>query len=149
MAENRLQSEDGRQAVEVLYGEDALVMGWHMAHFCQEGTPDNYHAVGITLGGILIASVIYSRYRHPDVEIHIMSTDKRWCTRRTLRHIFNYPFIQLECNRVTAHTDPAVPAVCNFLQRIGFVKEGLIREGSADGDVLLLGMLRRECRWIN
>lgn len=148
MAPDRLPSRSREENVIVLYGADRMVMEWHLLRIGQRAMPDSYSAIGISLGDKLIASVLYTRYRWPDVEIGIHTIDKRWCNRRTLRHIFHYPFVQLKCRRVTAATDPAKPAVCSFLKRIGFTIEGRLRDGLPEGDLLVLGMTRDECRWL-
>jgi hypothetical protein len=35
------------------------------------------------------------------------------------------------------------------LKRIGFVEEGRLRQALPHGDLLILGMTRQECRWID
>ena len=152
MVEDRLQSGDSQEAVGLLIGDDEAVIRWHTEQTgqnplsIQTGT---FVTIGITLRDKLIASVLFSRYRWPDIEVHIHSTDPRWCNRRTLRAIFNYPFKQLNCTRVTAVTDPANQAVCQFLERVGFKEEGRQRQALPSGDSLLLGMLKNECKWVN
>ena len=150
MATNRLQNEARHPTVELVYGADAFIWEWH----CSQGklVPQSYKItdaiIGIQIDGKIIGSVIYSRYRPPDIEIGIYTIDKRWCNKRVLSAIFDYPFNQLQCKRVTAQTDPANPAVCNFLKRIGFIEEGRLRQALPHGDALVLGMLRHECRWV-
>lgn len=83
------------------------------------------------------------------MEIHIHTTNKRWCNKRVLRHIFYYPFVQMRCRRVSIETDPANPAVVKFMERIGFVHEGVKRKSSdRETDMLQMGMLREECKWV-
>lgn len=151
MAGNGLSDYPDHQPVEILHGADRHVWGWHAWKTAQNphNEPSLIRATGIVRGGQLIASVIYSAYRHSNIEIGIHSVDKAWCNRRVLRAIFEFPFVELELNRVTATTDPANPAVCNFLERIGFVEEGRLRQALPHGDLLILGMTRPECRWIN
>jgi RimJ/RimL family protein N-acetyltransferase len=150
MAADRLPSRDSEEPVKLLFGADAEVMAWHMVNNGQRGLPDTYSAIGITLRDKIIASVVYTRYRWPDIEIGIHSIDSRCCNRRTLKAIFSYPFVQLKCTRVSAVTDPANSAVCHFLRRLGFTDEGRLRKASPQGDdYLLLGMLREECKWVD
>ena len=151
MAANRLQSRDSQEAIGLLAGQDIRVLSWHTKHTgqnplaIQTGT---FTTLGITKGDKIIASVLYTRYRWPDVEVHIHSIDAAWCNRRTLRAIFDYPFNQLKCKRVTAVTDPANLAVCHFLKRVGFSEEGRQKQALPTGDALLLGMLSEECKWV-
>lgn len=135
----------------MFYDDPELVWRWHIAHTGQEyeGIRSVVAALGITKGSQFIGSVIYSRYRPPDVEIHIQTVDPHWCNRRVLKHIFSLPFNQFGCSRCTAQTDPANPAVVNFLERIGFVREGILRKASPAGtDLYIMGMLREECKWL-
>lgn len=150
MARDRVQGDTDPTAIGLLQDAPRYVWGWHAWHTRQpfENHHNVVHVLGITKGGDLIGSVVYSALRHSNIEIHIHTIDKYWCNRRTLRAIFEYPFVELGLNRVTATTDPAIPAVCNFLNRIGFVEEGRLRRCKPDGgDILILGMTRQECRW--
>lgn len=150
MAENQSTRQGAGEPVKILYGKSHEIMAWHLNRTRQKiDRADNYAALGITLDDKIIASVIYTRYVWPDVIIGIESTDPKWCNRRTLNHIFSYPFVQLDCRRVTAITDPATPAVCHFLERLGFVKEGRLQQALPQGDALILGMLRDTCMWVN
>ena len=151
MAENGPEREPDNESLGILYGDPEAVWRWHIQYTGQEyeGIRSIVAAIGITKGDKLIGSVIYSRYRPPDIELHIHTVDRRWCNRRTLRAIFSFPFLQLGCGRCTAITDPANPAVVNLLERIGFVREGIQRKASTrHTDLYAMGMLREECKWI-
>lgn len=152
MVAHGFQNRDRHESVELVVGYDGAVLAWHAKHTGQDPLAiqsGTFVAIGLALSDNLIASVLYTRYRYADIEIHIHSTDKRWCTRRTLRYIFTYPFLQLGCRRVSAVTDPANTAVCHFLKRIGFIEEGRKRQALPNGnDELMLGMLREECKWV-
>lgn len=151
MAANRLPRRDSQEVIGLLAGADVRVLDWHAKHTgqnplaIQTGT---FTTLGITKGDNIIASVLYTRYRWPDLEMHMYSSTPKWCNKRVLKAMFSYPFKQLNCRRVTAVTDPANPAVCHFLERLGFKEEGRQRHGLPNGDALLLGMLREECKWV-
>lgn len=76
------------------------------------------------------------------------STDPRWATRSILKAAFGYPFVQLPCVRLTAYTGKNMPHVRQFLERLGFQQEGIVRRGFADDDAVIYGMLKEECKWI-
>jgi RimJ/RimL family protein N-acetyltransferase len=70
-------------------------------------------------------------------------------TRDFLRVAFRYPFVQLGCNRVTGYVPASNADALRFDLNLGFKIEGRMREAIETGeDVLVLGMLRGECRFI-
>ena len=74
---------------------------------------------------------------------------KRWMTKDFLWRVFAYPFLQLNCNRVTGLVREDNIVAQKFDEHIGFKREGLIRKGATDGaDIILYGMLKEECRWL-
>ena len=72
-----------------------------------------------------------------------------WATRATLREIFDYAFNFLGLARVSGFIASGNAAALKAALDIGFVVEGEIREAAPGDDALvMIGMLRRECRWI-
>lgn len=69
-------------------------------------------------------------------------------TRRFLRECFRYAFETCGVDRVTAQVDEDNEKALDLDRRLGFVDEGRIRKGKDGKDILILGMLRDECRWI-
>lgn len=117
--------------------------------------PDS-KAIGVVDEEKLLAAVIYSHYREtPDgkphsVEMSIYTTDRRWATKRTLKEIFSYPFIQLGVERVQITTSVNNHQMNDLAPRLGFVKEGTHRKAHTTGeDAFSWSMLKNECRWIN
>lgn len=109
-----------------------------------------FRAIGLAYRGKLIAGVVYHNYRPPkNIEMSIASDSPRWATRSSLNVFFSYPFQQLGCSRVTAITDAGATHTRNFLERLGFVQEGLLRDGNPEDDAVIYGLLKRECRWIH
>lgn len=105
-------------------------------------------AIGVCRGTEFIAGIVYYCYRHPNIEMAIASTTPKWATKTTLRAAFDFPFNQLGCNRVTALVDIDAAATRRFDERLGFVQEGILREAHPNGDAVVMGMLKNECRWI-
>lgn len=109
---------------------------------------EKYVCIGIARGGELIAGVVYNDYRGHSIHASIASADPRWASRRTLKAIFAYPFVQLKCGRITTYCGGAMTEVRRFNERLGFTQEGLLRQGFGDDDCVVFGMLREECKWI-
>lgn len=134
--------------MNLVYGQDARVARWVQAHGPHAGDFGQYVAVGVEEGNELIAGWVFSEYRGRDIHVSMASTTPRWASRRTLYAIFVYPFVQLKVARLTAYTGQSMTSVRRFLERLGFVHEGTMRQGYVDDDIAVYGMLRDECRWI-
>lgn len=105
--------------------------------------------LGIRLHHQLIAGVIFNDIR-PGIDcwLTIFSTDKRWCSRRILRTIFDVAFDFLKCRRVSVMVDVQNKQSQKLVERLGFYKEGLLRAFRDNGnDALIYSMLKQECQW--
>jgi RimJ/RimL family protein N-acetyltransferase len=136
-------------AIEFVYGEDDRVAQWAAARIgvkFQKCT-----AIGVERNGELIAAVVYDRYSGNDLCMHVAAIPSaRWATKDAMYRFFAYPFLQLGVTRVTGLVAADNAAARKFDEHIGFVFEGTMRRGMADGtDLIVYGMLRDECRWIN
>jgi len=99
---------------------------------------------------VLRACVAYTDYDEVNLGMHIASDgSRRWLTREYLRACFGYPFEQLGVRRVTGLVAASNPAALRFDTHLGFRMEGRLRHAAQDGsDLLVLGMLRGECRYL-
>jgi hypothetical protein len=108
-------------------------------------------AVGIVLQrGEHKAVIVYDCNTYLSSNMHIASNgSKMWLTRKALTAAFVVPFVAWDCKRLNFLVPISKPDVISFCQHVGGREEGRLREAAADGgDVMLLGMLRRDCRWI-
>jgi len=68
--------------------------------------------------------------------------------REALEALIDYAFGTLNLNRLEADIDPRNPSSAKILERLGFVKEGVLRErwvvGGETSDTAYYGLLRRE-----
>jgi hypothetical protein len=100
--------------------------------------------------GYLHAGIVYGMYTGNDIVLSIALLNKRSITRRFIEEGFKYPFLQLQCTRVTVMVARDNKASHAFVKRLGWKREGVLREWYQDGqDAIVYGMLRRECRWIH
>mgnify|MGYP001569443438 CR=1 FL=1 len=134
----------------MIYDQHARIIRFVCQHapHAENGFDQHAVAIGLEENGELIAGCVYSEYRGHSIHISMASTTPRWANRRTLAVFFGYPFLQLKCKRLTAYTGKSMANVRAFLTRLGFTQEGVIREGFADDDCVVYGMLSGECRWI-
>lgn len=105
--------------------------------------------IGVTSdAGVPMGAVVYHDYRDADIQMSCAADNANWLSKSVLSAIFAYPFTQLNCARVTALTPSRNIHTRKFLERLGFVQEGLMRQGFIDDDCVIYGMLRTECKWI-
>lgn len=77
----------------------------------------------------------------------------RWVNRSLLKTVFGYMFMGLGLPRVSGFHVPGLSDEAGkFQAKLGFKVEGCKRKGMLDGDnyrdVVWVGMLREECRWL-
>lgn len=110
-------------------------MGWN----------GHYVAIGYERDA-LCGGVVFTQYSKANIVVATVLEAP--LTRRFLRAIFYYPFHQLGVRRVTALVDAKNTKSRSLVEKVGFVKEGTMREAAPEDDVIVYGMLRSECRWI-
>ena len=145
--EDGLSTRGRVEPVRLLVGYDSEVAQW-VANELGIRDFGLCSAIGIIQGGRIIAGVVYSSYKHPNIEASIASISPHWCTRNIMHHLFNYPFNQLKCRRITFHIKSENTAIRAKAERAGFVHEGTLRHALETGDQEIYGMLKHECRWI-
>jgi len=97
----------------------------------------------------LVGVVSYFNYRWPSIEMGFYCDDYRWAlNRRGICEVFAYPFLQLECRRVTALIDKKNVRARKMVQRMGFKEEGKLRHASDRGDMFIYGLLPEELKYV-
>lgn len=98
----------------------------------------------------IVGVTVFDTFSPAECQIHVASDgSRRWLTRDYIRMVFAYPFLQLEFRRVTSLVSEHNEASLKFCRHFGWKEEGRMREAGLNGeDLIILGMLRRECRWI-
>ena len=117
---------------------------------------DKDKAIGVIDKKGIAVAVIYNAFSSDnqrlwnDCQMHVAARPgARWATREFLYHAFNYPFNALGCHRVTGLVKVDNLAAQKFDEKIGFIREGLMREAMDGKDAIVYGMLKTECRWLD
>jgi RimJ/RimL family protein N-acetyltransferase len=96
---------------------------------------------GQPLGGVVFTDW-QPAYR--SIQISFASASPKWLTPRLVTAILDYPFAQLACQRITSVTPSQAVSARRFLNRFGFVREGLLRRGFGTDDAIISGLLAEE-----
>lgn len=137
---------------ELIYGDDARVVAWAEPIADSRFRPDA-KAIGIAADGALVGAFIYDTFSSTGCFMHVASNGRpMWLGRdpaAVLTPVFAFPFVQCGFRRVSAVIGEDNTRSQRFVRRLGASLEGRMREAGKDGsDLLLFGMLRRECPWV-
>ncbi len=115
----------------VSFFDDACAIGW--------GRPNDIRAVAI-----------YERWSGNDCCVHLVSDNKPgWLSRHFLAAGFQYPFSVVGLRRITGLVPASNPRAIKLNLHFGYRVEGRLRLAADDGsDLIIMGMLREECRFL-
>lgn len=133
---------------DIIYDRQAELIEWASARIGMRPRPDAY-AIGWEEDGKLRAVTLYDNFSECDCFMHIASDgSRRWLRRAFLYVCFAHPFIQWKFRRVTGLVPSKNLEALRFDLHLGFEREGLARHAAPDDDIIMLGMLRENCRFI-
>lgn len=136
--------------LNILLNEDDLIRRWVGERIGIEDFGES-RTIGIVQNDTLIAGLVYSHYQPtvPSIEASCAAESKLWATRPVLDAIFRYPFRTLGVNRVQLSIGRKNRHARRFVEKLGFVYEGMGRKAGPNGtDLAVYSMLADECRWI-
>lgn len=130
---------------------DDLIGSWVAERIGNTTGWNAFRAIGLAEGGNLLVGIVYTDFLHPTISMHVAAVPgRRWMNRDILRIAFEYPFKACDCARVTGWVAADNEDALRFDKHLGFREEGRMRKALPGGrDLLLLGMLKEECRWIS
>lgn len=138
--------------MKVITGQNARLGPWFYQYqesgSWVEGTG---HLIGLEdRNGEIVAAVLYTDYNSANINMHISAIPgKRWLIREYLWYCFYYPFVELNCKRITGVVGSTNLAARKFDENLGFTLEATLKDAHPDGDLLLYVMRKEDCRWLN
>lgn len=105
--------------------------------------PEDAQFIGRIVDGKVVAAVSFSHWTGHDIELSVAALPGAG-SRALLRAIFQYVFDQLDCVRCTARIRASNEKSLSLAERIGFRREGVLRNGYGNEDAVILGLLRNE-----
>lgn len=140
--------------MRLVFGQDAAIASWVASKIPRmrgQGFPADSRAIGVVKRGKLVAGIVYHNYlpEYRNIEISMAADSPLWATKAIIGALLRYPFVQLNCFRVTTCTSARNKRALKFNYGIGFKKEGVIRRGCGNHDMIICGMLKKEAeRWL-
>lgn len=134
---------------KLVYGEEHRLLPWAKERIGIHSFRRDAYTIGLERDGELVAVVVYDNFSDVDVNMHIASDGTRkWMNKDLLVSAFAYPFIQLGVRRVTGIVPAGNKDALAFDENLGFVREGYHPNAAPGDDLVSLGMLRENCRFI-
>lgn len=95
-----------------------------------------------------VGGVVFNDYTGVSIRMHTAGVTGRWINRDMLWMAFDYPFSQLNVTKIFACVASDNHHTQNFVQHIGFRFEVRVDDVYPDADMMVFGMYRKDCRWL-
>ena len=99
---------------------------------------------------VLAVAAYYNWSQHyRSIDVSFAADTPKWGTRHIMRSLITYPFEQLDCVRVTALVMATNHRARRLCEAVGFIEEGVARQGFHPDDAVIYGLLKSEAsRWL-
>ncbi|MRX32800.1 GNAT family protein [Aminobacter sp. MDW-2] len=132
-----------------IYGEDERLVEWVSDRIDGCLFRDDAKAIGHERDGELVAAVVFDGFSPTSCFVSVAASSRRWITPEFAVRVMAYPFVQCGFPRINCVVAASNRLSLRLTRQFGWVEEGRLREGALDGgDMILFGMLRRECRFL-
>jgi RimJ/RimL family protein N-acetyltransferase len=103
----------------------------------------------VTHEGKLMGGVIYDNHvPSASIGMHVASFMPNWLNNDFLWVVFDYPFNQLSVRTIFGQVQASNTKALAFDLRLGFNVAARIADVFPDGDLVLLKMQRKDCKWL-
>lgn len=135
-------------ALDLVYGPP--VVEWVASRIRGFGPVDEKcQGIGFASSGRIVAGAVFNNYTGHDIQLSFAADHPSWATRGNIRAVFDYPFNQLGCARVTTVTSKANKRARKLNEGIGFKIEGVHPRGwDGKQTAISYGLLRENCKWL-
>lgn len=106
-------------------------------------------ALGLERNGDLVAGVLYDAWNGPNMWMHVAITPGAYLGREFPRYVFEYPFNEVGCKRLTGWVEASNERALRFNRAIGFEIEATLKGAASDGgDAHMMVLTPDKCRWL-
>ena len=106
----------------------------------------NSQSIGLKQNGEFVAGVIYENWNRRTITCHIAIAGRM--TPRYLAIIFDYPFNVCDVKKIIVPVDSTNLKSINLVEKMGFTEEARIKDGMADGDMILYTLAKNDCKYL-
>lgn len=94
----------------------------------------------------IVCGVLYEGYTRRSIRAHIACEGQM--TKEFTRTIFDYPFNQLDVEKIIAPIYEGNVKAISLVERLGMKEETRLKDTHPSGDLIFYVMRREDCRWI-
>lgn len=109
--------------------------------------PDRYRECAPSMDHVAVA-IAYNGFVGRTCCMHTVIQDPAAVTRKIVQDAFRYPFELCNCVAVLALVDSTNEAALRFDTKLGFREVARVPGGGLEGDLIVMQMLRGDCRWL-
>lgn len=109
--------------------------------------PDEYAARMADMNHVAVA-IGYNAFIGRTCCMHAVIQRPDLVSPRIVREAFEFPFVVCGCEAVLGLVDSTNDAALSFDTKLGFVEVARVPNGGTDADLVILRMLRADCRWL-
>jgi RimJ/RimL family protein N-acetyltransferase len=121
-----------------------------LSHVCRVMyNPLADHCLAVIHDDRVTGGCIYTDYNYVSIQMHVAWFEKHMGDIGFLQMAFDYPFNKLMVKKVFGLVAASNEKALAFDHRLGFTTEHIIRDVFPEGDAVVLGMYREDCRWLN
>ena len=106
----------------------------------------NSQSIGLKRNDEFVAGVIYENWNRRTITCHIAISG--WLTPKYLAVIFDYPFNMCKVKKIIVPVDSTNSKSINLVEKMGFTEEARIKDGMADGDMILYTLAKNDCKYL-
>jgi len=128
-----------------------IVTNHSAGHWTAEQIEGDYfetksRAIGLKQNGEFVAGVIYENWCGQAITCHIAIFGR--LTPRYLAVIFDYPFNVCKVKKIIVPVDATNSKSVTLVEKMGFTEEARIKDGMADGDMILYTLVKENCKYL-
>lgn len=131
----------------LIFDEHQRIADWcevRIEHFSGWGSEPR--AIGLEVNGRLRAAVVYTNFSPGNVFASIVIDGRM--NRQFLYAIFYNPFVAWKVRHISCTIEESNVKSLKLCGHLGFTERGRLPESAVNGeDIIIMGMLRRECKW--
>jgi L-amino acid N-acyltransferase YncA len=124
-----------------------LVSKW-VGNMCEADFRSAVAAIGWTRDDDLTCGVMYEHFTGRSITATIAAAPGAVWPRQFLRAIFDYPFKQLNVQKILAYIEEANWKSCALVERMGFSVEAKVQHVFPSGAMLIYTVTADKCHWL-